>query len=194
MARLRDVLAVTALGLCPLAAAEPLVLTLAPARTSLTFTVRATGHDVDGLLALDSGEIHFDPQTGMASGQVTVDLRRAGTGNRLRDREMHASVLETERFPVATFRPSRIVGALASSGLSELRLTGVLGLHGAEHALTLPVRARVTGDSVAAEAAFEIPYVAWGLRNPSLLFLRVAPVALVTLKAEASLHLEEGSR
>ena len=173
---------------------QTLVLTLAPARTSLTFTVRATGHDVEGLLALDSGEIHFDPETGIASGQVTVDLRRAGTGNRLRDREMHGSVLETERFPVATFRPSRIAGAFAPSGPSELRLAGVMGLHGVEHALTLPVRARVTGDSVAAEATFEIPYVAWGLRNPSLLFLRVAPIALVTLRADARLHPEEGAR
>ena len=104
----------TALVLCPLrASTEPLVLKLSPDKTSLTFTVKATGHAIEGLLALDSGEIRFDPDTGTASGQVTIDLRRAGTGNRLRDREMHASVLETERYPVATFRPSRVIGSLA---------------------------------------------------------------------------------
>jgi hypothetical protein len=35
---------------------------------------------------------------------------------------------------------------------------------------------------------FEIPYVLWGLRDPSLLFLRVAPVALVTVKARGDLR------
>ena len=107
MARWKGAFAITALVLCPLrASTEPLVLKLSPDKTSLTFTVKATGHAIEGLLALDSGEIRFDPDTGTASGQVTIDLRRAGTGNRLRDREMHASVLETERYPVATFRPS----------------------------------------------------------------------------------------
>jgi len=47
---------------------------------------------------------------------------------------------------------------------------------------------------VSAETAFEIPYVAWGMRNPSLLLLRVAPAAAVTVKTEASLHSDGGSR
>jgi polyisoprenoid-binding protein YceI len=191
----RGVLAVTALALCPLAAStEPAVLKLSPDKTSLTFAVKATGHTIEGLLALESGEIRFDPESGTASGRVTIDLRRTETGNRLRDHEMHASVLETDRYPVATFRPSRIVGSLAPSGPSELLLAGVLSLHGVDHSLTLPVQARVAGEVVSAETAFEIPYVAWGLRNPSLLFLRVAPVAEVSLRTQARLHVEERPR
>ena len=195
MARWKGAFAITALVLYPLrASTEPLVLTLSPDKTSLTFAVRATGHAIEGLLTLDSGEIRFDPDTGTASGQVTIDLRRAGTGNRLRDREMHASVLETERYPVATFRPSRVIGSLAPAGLSDLLLAGFLSLHGVDHSLTLPVRARVAGATVSAETTFEIPYVAWGLHNPSLLFLRVAPVAAVNLRTEASLRPEERAR
>ena len=95
--------------------------------------MKATGHAIEGLLALDAGEIRFDPDTGTASGQVSIDLRRAGTGNRLRDHEMHASVLETERYPVATFRPSRVIGSLAPSGPSDLVLAGFLSLHGVDH-------------------------------------------------------------
>ncbi len=192
MVRWRGGLAATALLLCPLTAStEPSVLTLAPDKTSLTFAVKATGHTIDGLLALESGEIRFDPESGTASGHVTIDLRRAGTGNRLRDHEMHGSVLETDRYPVATFRPTRVVGALARSGPSEFLLAGVLNLHGVDHSLTLPVQARVAGETVSAETAFEIPYVAWGLRNPSLLFLRVAPVAEVSLRTEARLHADD---
>lgn len=195
MARTKRALALVALTLCPFnAAAEPLVLMLSPDKTSLTFTVAATGHVIEGLLALDSGEIHFDPETGAASGQVTIDLRRAGTGNRLRDHEMHTSVLETGQYPVARFRPSRITGPLAPTGTSQLVLAGVLSLHGVEHSMTLPVRVTIAGDTVLAETVFEVPYVAWGLRNPSLLFLRVAPIAAVSLRTEASLHQEQASR
>ena len=60
--------------------------------------------------------------------------------------------------------------------------------------MTLPVRVSASGETVSAEAVFEVPYVAWGLRNPSLFFLRVAPIAAVSLKAEARLHLDEASR
>lgn len=195
MARWTAVLAIGGLLAYPIAVgASPFVLELSPDRTSLTFTVKATGHAIEGLLALDSGEIRFDPDTGAASGQVTINLRRTGTGNRLRDREMHASVLETERYPVATFRPSRVVGALAPWGPSVLALEGLLGLHGSEHPVTLPVKASLTGEVVSAETAFEVPYVAWGLRNPSLLFLRVAPVVEVSLRTEARLRPQEKAR
>jgi polyisoprenoid-binding protein YceI len=189
MIRPHSALAALALVLWPLVAStEPAVLQLPPDRTSVTFAVKATGHTIEGLLALESGEIRFDPESGTASGHVTIDLRRAGTGNRLRDHEMHSSVLESERYPVATFRPSRIVGALAPAGLSELLLAGVLNLHGVDHSLTLPVQAKVAGETVSAETAFEVPYAAWGMRNPSLLFMRVAPVAAVTLRTEARLE------
>jgi polyisoprenoid-binding protein YceI len=118
---------------------------------------------------------------------VTIDLRRAGTGNRLRDHEMHSSVLESERYPLATFRPSRVVGSFVRSGPSELMLAGILGFHGVDHSLTLPIRVVVTGDTVVATTAIDVPYVAWGLRNPSLLFLRVAPIAAVSLRTEGTL-------
>jgi polyisoprenoid-binding protein YceI len=178
----------------PAASAEERVLILEPERTSVTFTVKATGHDVDGVLALQSGQIRFDPDTGAVSGQVTLDLRRAQTGNRLRDREMRQNVFETERFPHVVFRPSRMLGALQPSAVSDIVLVGVVVMHGTEHAFSLPVKARLDGESVSAEAVFDIPYVAWGMRNPSLLFLRVAPAVAVTVKTEASLRSEGGSR
>ena len=187
--RWKGLIAATFLALGPVSAsADELVLTLQPEKTSVTFRVRAPILDIDGVLALDSGQIRFDPDTGMAAGQITIDLRQARTGNWLRDREMRTLVLETERWPLAVFRPDRVLGALARSGVSDLMLAGIVVVHGAEHAFVLPVKVDVSGDAMSAEAVFEIPYVAWGLRNPSLFFLRVAPVAAVTVKAEGSLQ------
>jgi hypothetical protein len=60
------VAAVVALG-GSAASAEELVLVLPPEKTSVTFRVRATALDIDGVLALDSGQIRFDSDTGRAS-------------------------------------------------------------------------------------------------------------------------------
>jgi polyisoprenoid-binding protein YceI len=176
------------------ASGDERVLTLQAAKTSVTFTVKATGHDVEGALSFAFGLIRFDSETGVASGQLTVDLRRSQTGNRLRDWEMHRSVLETERYPVAVFRPNRVQGMLSPSGASDLVLAGIVAFHGSEHALSVPIRVTLVGDNVTAEAVFDVPYVAWGLRDPSMLFLRVAPIVVVTVKAEASLRVEGGTR
>jgi hypothetical protein len=191
----------TCVALCLAALTEPLgvsaeerVLTLQPAKTSVTFTVKATGHDIEGALPFAFGQIRFDPETGAASGELTLDVRRSQTGNSLRDWEMHKSVLETERYPVAVFRPSRVQGTLSPSGVSELVLAGIVAFHGSEHVLNVPVRATMVGDNLTAEAVFDVPYVAWGLRNPSMLFLRVAPVVAVTVRIEASLRVEVSSR
>jgi len=176
-------------SLAPVAACpEELILTLVPEKMQATFRVRAMLHDIDGVLALGLGQIRFDPATGAASGHITIDLRESTTGSRLRDWEMHKRVFETERYPLAVFRADHVLGTLAPSGTSDLVLAGIVTMHGAEHAMVAPVRATVSGDTFTAEARFEIPYVAWGLRDPSLLFLRVAHVATVFVKVGGSLH------
>ncbi len=189
----KRILLMTVATLWPLAAsAAEHVLILHPDKTTVTFRVKASGHDIEGTVAFAHGQVRFDPDTGAASGEVTIDVRRAQTGNRLRDWEMHRSVLEIERFPVAVFRPNRLRGWLSPAGASELVLEGLLVLHGAEHTVSFPVKATRDGDSVSAEAVFEVPYVSWGLHDPSFLFLRVAPSVAVTVKTEARIRLEGG--
>jgi hypothetical protein len=107
---------------------------------------------------------------------------------------MHKLVLETERYPLAVFKPDRVLGTLPPSGLSDLILAGIVDVHGAEHAFAAPVSVDVSGDTVSAEAIFEIPYVAWGLRDPSFLFLRVAPVAAVTVTTEGGFRSDAVAR
>ncbi len=178
----------TAALLAPLAAsAEERLLVLRPEKTSVTFKLKATAHEVNGVLALDAGQIRFDPATGAASGQITIDLRHAETGNGLRDREMHRTVLETDRYPQIVFRPERLVGAVADSGVSNVVLMGTVVLHGDEHKLRLAARIKVAGERVSAEVTFGVPYVEWGLHDPSFLVLRVAPVVAVTVLTEGVL-------
>ncbi len=164
----------------PAFAAERL-LTLDPENTRVSFTLGATGHDVEGLFHLRAGSIRFDPQAGTASGEVAIDAGRAETGNKRRDKAMHRKVLESADHPLIVFTPRQLRGELAESGASQLELVGSVALLGVEHPLTLPTRLEVDGDTVTAEATFSVPYVEWGLHDPSMFILKVAKEVEVTV-------------
>jgi polyisoprenoid-binding protein YceI len=146
---------------------------LDPAKSAVHFTLGAVLHTVHGTFRVKSGNVRFDPASGQASGQIAVDVKSAKTGDNARDRQMHESVLESERFPEAIFSLDRVTGRLASSGESALEVHGSLHLHGGEHALTIPVRVKIENGLVTATAKFVVPYVAWGMKDPSNLVLRV---------------------
>ncbi|HEV2853863.1 MAG TPA: YceI family protein [Thermoanaerobaculia bacterium] len=170
------------------ARAETRVLVLDPAASRVSFTLPASGHTVEGKLALKSGRITFDPATGEASGEIAVDLASARTGNKQRDQKMHEEVLETAAHPVAVFRVEKVRGAVAPSGPSRVTLDGTLTLHGADHKLSLPTKVDVQNGLVKAETRFPVPYVEWGLKDPSVMFLRVDKVVTVTVDAEGRLE------
>jgi polyisoprenoid-binding protein YceI len=146
---------------------------LDPAKSAVHFSLGALLHTVHGTFRIKSGTVRFDPTSGQASGQIAVDVKSAKTGDNARDRQMHESVLESERFPEAIFSPDHMTGRLASSGESPLEVHGSLRLHGSEHAITVPVRVKMENDLVTATAKFAVPYVAWGMKDPSNLVLRV---------------------
>lgn len=167
--------------------AEEKVLTLAPETTKIGFFLEATGHDVEGHLHLQKGQIAFDPVSGTASGEIAIDLKRAETGNEKRDKKMHGEVLETERYPLIVFKPERIEGNVAVSGKSTFDLVGTVSIHGSEHPLTLPTSVTIDGNQVSAETRFPVPYVEWGMDDPSVFVLRVAKQVEVTITATGTL-------
>jgi polyisoprenoid-binding protein YceI len=175
--------------LAPVAGAAEQVLSLDPDASEVTFLVDATGHDVHGTLYLNAGEVHFDPATGTASGRIEIDATRAETGNRSRDKTMHKKVLESVSFPLFVFVPDHFTGEIADAGSSRVELHGTLTIHGAEHPLTLEAAVERGEDgALTAVSSFDVPYVEWGMHNPSLLFLRVADRVAVTVKAAGALH------
>ncbi len=155
------------------------VLSLDGARSRVTFTLDATAHTVEGAFTVRSTSVTFEPDNGTLAGEVVVDLASGRTGNGRRDAKMHEEVLETAKYPVATFRPGRLLGKVPTEGSASLEIEGVLLFHGGEHELTLPVRITVDGSSISAVSEFSVPYVAWGLEDPSVFVLRVAKEARV---------------
>lgn len=168
--------------------AEPRALVLDPTASRVSFTLSATGHDVEGILAVKAGRLVFDPATGAASGEIAVDLKSAATGNNSRDKTMHDAVLESDAFPLALFRARRIEGEVPVAGAADVTLQGTLALHGVEHEVALPARVEVHGGHLKATTRFPVPFVEWGLHDPSILMLRVAKVVAVDVVAEGTLE------
>ena len=150
-----------------------LTFNIDPSKSAIQFTLGAILHTVHGTFKLKSGTIHFDPNSGKASGQITVDVRSGNTGVGARDRQMHASVLESDRFPDAFFSPDHVNGRVTSKGESEVEVHGVLRIHGRDHEMTVPVRVQMQAGSLTARAKFTIPYVSWGMKDPSTFVLQV---------------------
>lgn len=155
------------------AVAQDTVLQLDPAKTTVNFTLADVLHTVHGTFRLKSGTIHFDPSSGAASGDVVIDAASGESGNHTRDKKMNKDILETERYPAIEFVPKHVIGQLALRGASQVQVEGTFRLHGSDHDLTLTLPIQISDKQLAASTHFEVPYEAWGLKNPSTLFLRV---------------------
>jgi polyisoprenoid-binding protein YceI len=163
-------------------AAHQITLAFDPAQTKVHFTVDSTLHMVHGTFALKSGSLQFDPQTGKAEGAIVVNTVTGETGNSSRDQRMHKEILETWKFAEATFWPTQIEGQVSPTAPSDFKVRGVISLHGTEHELLANVHCEFTGDQWKGTAKFEVPYIQWGIKDPSNFLLKVKPIVNVELE------------
>ena len=145
-----------------------------PERTVVAFHLGGRIHEVYGTFRVRNGTITADPTTGAASGSVVIDATSGASENAMRDARMTHAILEADRFPDITFRPMRVDGRLEPDGIFHATLHGILTLHGADHDLAVDVTGHLVGDQLQTHAHFVVPYVAWGLPDPSMLVLTVA--------------------
>ena len=158
---------------CTAAQSQELVLRCNPAQTRASFRLGATMHTVTGIFWLRRCEVHFDPASERISGEIVFDATSGKTGNNGRDQKMHKDVLESGRFPDIAFRLDRVEGNVNQQGASTVQVHGRFAVHGTEHELSAPVELRLEGNHWFARATFPVPYVEWGMKNPSNLFLHV---------------------
>jgi polyisoprenoid-binding protein YceI len=169
------------------APAQDTVLQLDPAHTSVKFTLGDVLHTVRGTFQWKQGALQFDPVTRKISGQIVVDAKSGDSGSRMRDRKMHREILESERYPEITFRPDRVQGTVAPEGKSTVQIRGIFSIHGTDHEITVPAEVEMGPDHWTATVQFTIPYVEWGMKNPSTLFLRVNDSVQIDLVASGSI-------
>lgn len=174
--------AVTLPGILAQAPSGRIILAVDPAKSEVRWTLGSTLHTVHGTFAVSRGKIQVEPATGEASGEMVVDATSGESGNATRDKKMHREVLESDRFAQIVFRPERIDGKLLKSTSSTVRLHGIFLLHGQEHGMDVPVVATIDGERWTGTTHFSVPYIQWGLKNPSNLILKVKPEVEVELK------------
>ena len=155
------------------ASTQPISLQCDPAQTTAKFTLGDALHTVHGAFKVKRCDIRFDPASSKLEGEIVFDATSGESGNASRDRKMQKNVLESARYPEIAFRPGRFEGNVAPSGTSLVQVSGLFGIHGAEHEITVPVGVDLGPDHWTASAHFPVPYVKWGMKNPSILFLRV---------------------
>ena len=107
------------------------------------------------------------------SGSVAVLAGSGKTGNDSRDKKMYKDILEVKQHATVSFEPKAYTGAIAPSGDSTIQVTGIFTLLGNPHEITIPMVVHLDGLSATAKAHFVVPYVQWGLKNPSFLIWKV---------------------
>ena len=163
-------------------AAHPVSLTFDPGQSKVHFMVESTLHTVHGTFNLKSGTVQFDPQSGKAEGEIVVFANSGESGNSSRDERMHKEILESWKFGEATFRPTQIDGQVSLSSPCDFKVKGVFNLHGGDHDIVALVHSELSGGRWKGTAKFDVPYIQWGIKDPSNFMLKVKPVVHVELE------------
>jgi hypothetical protein len=104
---------------------------------------------------------------------------------------MHKEILETQKYPDFIFHPNRIDGTVVREGASNLNLHGVTAIHGGEHEIVAQVHAEMIGGQWKGIAKFDIPYIEWGIKDPSNWLLKVKPTVHVEVDLAGTQQLEK---
>jgi polyisoprenoid-binding protein YceI len=158
-------------------------LELDPARTAVHFTLKTSLHTVHGTFRLKNGKVNFDPAAGKLSGLIVFDATSGQSGNDGRDSKMHREILESQKYPEISFTPTEVQGPVKAEGDSRVQVKGALRLHGDDHEITIPVDVRISGSELSLDTNYSIPYIAWGLKNPSTFILRASDTVQLSIQA-----------
>jgi polyisoprenoid-binding protein YceI len=161
------------LFLAPNAFAQHRIFTVDTEASSVAFSLGDVLHSVHGTFHVKSGTIDFDAGATHIWGAVAVAAGSGKSGNDTRDRKMSTDILDAAHFADVSFTPASYQGTIAATGDSTIQVTGTFTLHGIPHELTVPMQVHIEGTSCTAKTRFPVPYVKWGLKDPSTFVLRV---------------------
>jgi polyisoprenoid-binding protein YceI len=75
---------------------------------------------------------------------------------------------------------------VAPQGESTVEVDGTFTIHGASHPITVTAVVRVTGANFTISTHFLVPYIQWGMRDPSTFIL--------TVSKQVQIHFEAAGR
>jgi polyisoprenoid-binding protein YceI len=154
--------------------AQRQTFTVDPSASQVAWSLGGNGHHVTGTFHVQSGSIDFDRTAHTISGSVVVAAGSGSSGEPSRDKKMNKDVLDVAHYSEITFVPQKYDGAIALTGDSTIQVSGTFTLHGTPHDLTVPMQIHAETDSLTAKTHFVVPYVKWGLKDPSVFILKVS--------------------
>ena len=157
------------LPLAPYALAQHQTFSFSPDASEVKMTLKTNHEIVNGTFHVQSGAIAYDPSAPSISGSVVVAAGSGKTGNDSRDKKMNKDILKVDQYTTVSFAPASYTGTIAPSGDSTIQVTGTITLLGSPHAMTMPMQIHIDGTNCTAKTHFVIPYVQWGLKNPSFM-------------------------
>lgn len=177
----KSIVLALSLALASVAFAQHQTFTVNVDSSRVAFALGGNTHHVDGTFHVQSGSIDFDRSAQTISGSVVVAAGSGNSGDQGRDKKMNSDVLDVAHFAEVAFVPKSYQGTIAASGDSAIQVAGVFTLHGAPHDLTVPMQIHIDGSTLTAKTHFQVPYVQWGLKDPSIFILKVAKVVDIDL-------------
>ena len=168
--------------LSPAVFAQQQTFVVDPAASEVRITLNTTHEVVNGTFHAQSGSIAFDRSTPKMSGLITVAAGSGKTGNDSRDKRMNKEILKVDQYTTVSFEPKSYAGSIAPSGDSTIQVTGIFTLLGAPHEITIPAQVHLDGGNTTARTHFSIPYVQWGVKNPSFMFWKAENDLAIDLK------------
>ncbi len=156
--------------LAPAALAQHQTFTVNPDAGEVKMTLNTTHEVVNGTFHIQSGSIEFDRSASKMSGSVVVLSGSGKTGNDSRDKKMNKDILKVEHYATVSFEPKTYTGTIAPSGESTIQATGIFTLLGTPHEITIPMLVHLEGTTATAKTHFVVPYIQWGLKDPSFMF------------------------
>jgi polyisoprenoid-binding protein YceI len=158
-----------------------------PDASNVGFALTGTGHEVHGTFHVRKGTIEFDRNAPAMSGMIVVSAASGESGDKGRDKKMHGDVLDVDHSADVTFEPKSYQGTIAASGDSQIQVSGLFTLRGTPHDIMVPMQVHIEGANVKAKGSFIVPYVKWGLKDPSVFILKVAKDVHIDLDLSGTL-------
>lgn len=131
-----------------------------------------TSRKLQGLLDLASGKVDF-----------YVDLNTVTTGIKLRDEHMRETYLETRKYPFAEFTGVLRNFNSARKDTQQVQVVGKFTIHGVTKERVINGRMFVSGNTAYVDAAWEVNLKDHNIEIPKLMFLKLAEVQKVRIKA-----------
>ena len=156
------------------AVAQHQTFTASPDSSNIQFTLAGSDHGTHGTFHVKDGMIDFDRTAAIISGTIDVAAGSGNSGNQSRDKKMTTEVLDATHFADVSFVPHSYQGTIAARGDSTIQVSGTFTLHGTPHEITVPAQLHMDGSDCTVKTHFTVPYVKWGLKDPSVFILKVS--------------------